>query len=105
MNVRVLETDLKGQRQLGQIIVRFDSDQVRFRAVQCASRGHRNSADMSFSLQALTVTQRNKAPIVRTSRVREYWAFERMISDRQSRWKIRERITPYNGGRLPLGLA
>jgi len=81
VNVRVLETDLKGQRQLGQIIVRFDSD------------------------QALTVTQRNKAPIVRTSRVREYWAFERMISDRQSRWKIRERITPYNGGRLPLGLA
>jgi hypothetical protein len=29
INVRVLETDLKGQRQLAQIIVRFDSDQVR----------------------------------------------------------------------------
>ncbi len=30
VNVRVIEADLKSEKQLGQIIVRFDSDQVSY---------------------------------------------------------------------------
>ncbi len=102
IHVRVIEADLKAAKQLAQIIVRFDCDQVGWRSANALGRAGLTGACVP---QTLTITQRNKAPVVRSSRVREYWLFERMITDRQARWKIRERIDPYKGGRLPLGMA
>ncbi|KAJ9119646.1 hypothetical protein QFC22_003356 [Naganishia vaughanmartiniae] len=80
IDARVLQVDSTGQTTLAQVIVKLETDQV------------------------LTIKPRSRAPQTLRSTATEYYAFEKLLSNAEAKWKIKRKLQPYTGGELPKDL-
>ncbi|KAJ9127590.1 hypothetical protein QFC24_001000 [Naganishia onofrii] len=80
IDARVLQVDSTGQTTLAQVIVKLETDQT------------------------LTIKPRSRAPQTLRSTATEYYAFEKLLSNAEARWKIKQKLKPYSGGELPKDL-
>ncbi|KAJ9101536.1 hypothetical protein QFC20_005229 [Naganishia adeliensis] len=80
VDARVLPIDPSGQTMLAQVIVKLDTEQT------------------------VTIKPRSRASQTLHSTATEYYAFEKLLSNNEAKWKIKQKITPYSGGELPKDL-
>lgn len=54
--------------------------------------------------QTVTIKPRSRAAQTLHSTATEFYAFEKLLSNNEAKWKIKQKITPYSGGELPKDL-
>ncbi|GHJ86709.1 hypothetical protein NliqN6_3111 [Naganishia liquefaciens] len=80
VDARVLPVDPAGETYLAQVIVKLETSQT------------------------VTIKPRSRAAQTLHSNATEFYAFEKILSNNEAKWKIKEKITPYAGGDLPKDL-
>jgi hypothetical protein len=63
-----------------------------------------NANYLATLFQTLTIKPRSRAPQTLRSTATEYYAFEKLLSNAEARWKIKQKLKPYSGGELPKDL-
>jgi hypothetical protein len=103
IDARVLQVDSTGQTTLAQVIVKLETDQVSQKAILLGCV-HMNANYLATLFQTLTIKPRSRAPQTLRSTATEYYAFEKLLSNAEARWKIKQKLKPYSGGELPKDL-
>jgi hypothetical protein len=98
VDARVLPVDPAGETYLAQVIVKLETSQVRRR------KHYPSPSWLMPPIQTVTIKPRSRAAQTLHSNATEFYAFEKILSNNEAKWKIKEKITPYAGGDLPKDL-